>query len=194
MNSVYKALQQQVQPRMLLILLVSLVLMSVLSAYLYVLKQPLQNLSKAQQTLSSLLDESIDSNSLTSDIETQTQLNQTLSQQLLGTSPQLPLNQMVAFVIGELDRVAEKHALHLGSVRPQETQRILTFNALNFDVEISGRYTDLYQWLTDVEQVLGPMVINRFTIETANTPSGESSSRTVKMLLTLTNYQFQEAP
>ena len=31
-----------------------------------------------------------------------------------------------------------------------------------FDVEVSGRYFDLYQWLLDAEQQLRPMVVKRF--------------------------------
>ena len=183
----YKMLQQQVQPRMLMILLISSALMMTVASYLYVLKTPLKLLRESESTLVVLQNELQTGIPLQQQIAEQERVNQQLLVGLQGEGPLLPMNQMVVFVIGELDRIAERHHVNLASVTPGEPGKNFTFRVLSFEVEITGEYIKLFDWLKDVESELGPVVINEFEIE----PVGQSKE--VKMSLTIANYQFEES-
>ncbi len=50
----FKTLQRQVKPRMLLLLMVSLILLTVTAAYLYMFKKPLKDFRQAQRSLTML--------------------------------------------------------------------------------------------------------------------------------------------
>lgn len=184
----YKALQQQVKPQMLLIMLVALTLLAITASYLYVIKQPLQEMRQSQQTLE-LLQNEVDNGAPVqsqNDMEMQQKLIDQLNVKLHGTGPKLPVNQMVAYVIGELDRIAGHHQVTLSSVKPESPQSLFTFREMPFQVEISGDYFNLFAWLKDIEQELGPIIIKQFDI----TPSGSTVER--RMVLTLVAYQFED--
>ena len=183
--NIYKELQQQVQPGMFKILLVSLCGLVATAGFLYVLKTPLQTLRSAEQTLQQIEDDRPVAVPLESQIAEQQKLNQALHQQLYGAGDNLPANQMVVFVIAELDKVAGRHQVTLNSVKPGEPEKVFNFNKLNFQVEISGGFRSLYAWLADLEETLGPIVIDQFAIE----PIPQSAE--VKMSLLIASYQVE---
>lgn len=182
----YKELQQQIQPRMLVILLVSLILLSITASLLYVLKKPYKELQQHQQTLLLLKNEMRTGVPLQNQIDTKQQHVDQLNLKLRGTGPQLPVNKMVPHVIGALDKLAEKHQLNLSSVKPGTPDFLFTFKELPFIVEISGDYFSLFAWLKDVENNLGPIVIKQFNIRPTNT------GKVRTMTLTIVAYQFEE--
>lgn len=182
----YKAIQEQVQPRMLIILLVSIILMALISSYLYVIKKPFQSLRQFQQTLALLKNEVQTGIPMQNQIEIQQQVVKQLNHKLHGTGPKLPVNKMVAYVIGELDKIARYHQVNLSSVKPQNPEILFTFKELPFQVEIIGDYFSLFAWLKDVENNLGPIVIKKFDIS----PAGQDKER--RMVLTIVAYQFED--
>lgn len=182
----YKALQEQVQPRTLVFLLVSLILMALAASYLYVIKNPFKDYRQYQQTLSLLKNEVQTGIPLQNQIETQQQLVEKLNIKLHGTGSKLAVNKMVAYVIGELDKIAKRHQVNLASVKPQNPETLFTFKELPFQVEISGDYFSLFAWLKDIENNLGPIVIRQFDLAAI----GQDKQR--KMLLTIVVYQFED--
>lgn len=182
----YKWLQQQVQPKMLLLLLISLSLLIIMACYLYVLKMPLQALHESEKTLELLNNEEHFGIPLLDQISEQERLNQALNLKLHGMGPKLPMNQMVIFVIGELDKISDRHQVNLASVTPGEPGKMFTFSVMDFKIEITGAYIRLFNWLKDVETELGPIIINQFDIQPA------TQDNAVKMELTITNYQFED--
>lgn len=182
----YKALQQQVQPRMLVIMMLSIILMILVSSYLYVLKKPFQGFRQNKQTLVLLQNELQTGVPLQKQIESQQKLVEHLNLKLHGTGPKLTESKMVAYVIGKLDEIASRHQVILSSVKPQNSEILFTFKELPFRIEISGDYFNLYAWLKDVENDLRPIVIKQFDIS----PNNQNKKR--KMLLTLVAYQFQD--
>ncbi len=187
MAIMYRALQEQVQPRMLIIMLVSIIFLTLISSYLYVIKKPFLGLRQHQQTLSLLQGELQTGIPLQHKIKTQQQLVENLNQQLHGTGPKLPVNKMIAYVIGELDKIASRHQVNLSSVKPQTSKTMFSFKELPFQIEISGDYFNLFSWLKDVEHDLGPIVIKQFDIS----PLGRTNDR--KMQLTIVAYQFEDS-
>lgn len=186
MKTMYRLLQEQVQPRMLIIMLVSIVLMTVITSYLYVIKNPFKGLRQKQQTLSLLENELKTAVPLQNQIEKQQQLVGKLNTNLHGTGPKLSVNKMVAYVIGTLDKIASRHQVDLSSVKPQEAALLFTFKELPFQIEISGNYFSLFGWLKDVEKQLGPIVVKKFEISATGNDDDKR-----KMLLTIVAYQFE---
>ena len=182
----YKALQQQVQPRMLAIMLVFLLLLTMLAGYLYVLKKPFLALRQSEQTLMLLENEVKTGVPLENQIVSFQKHIAQLDKDLRGTGPQLPTNQMIAFVIGQLDIIADHHAVKLISIKPGATEELFTFQVLPFHVELNADYFSLFDWLYEVEQQLGPIVIKKFTL------SKESTTNKRRMSITLVSYRFME--
>lgn len=180
----FKTLQQHVQPRMFAILLISLLLLTGVAGYLYVLKKPVKALGQSRQTLQLLETEVHTGVSLQNQIETFEARVQQLDTRLRGTGQRLPESQMSAFVIGQLDSIAERHAVRLISVKPGSTERIFTFRELPFNVELEGSYLNLYQWLYQVEKQLGPIVIKQYEINAV------ANSAQRHMRLVIAAYQF----
>ncbi len=178
-------LQKNVQLQMLAFLLVSLVILTVAAGYLYILKKPFADFRQSKQTLE-LLENELQTGLAYSAIiaSTQQNINQ-LDKKLNGPNPSLPVNQLIAFVIGELDSTAKKHQITLVSVKPEAIENKLFFHELPFVIEISGSYLDLYEWLDDVEKNLGTITVKKFAINATNT----SSER--HMQLTLVSYRFE---
>jgi Tfp pilus assembly protein PilO len=185
-SSISHYLQKKVQPRMLIFLLASLLLLPLTAAYLYVLKKPYTQYRKSQQTLSLLENELQTGLSLSNLIASKQQNIAQLDKQLYGSSQQLPINQIIAFVIGELDLIADKHKVKLISVKPGKLENRHIFHELPFIIELSGPYIQLYEWLNDVENSLGPIVVKQFEI------SPENTTAIRKMQLTIVSYRFEK--
>ena len=182
----YKALQKQVKPQMLAILLASLILLSITAGYLYVLKQPVQDFRQARQTLELLETEMQTGVPVESQVELFKQQVAQLHQQLHGNGQKLPLNQMIAFVMGQMDSIAASHDVKLISVEPGNIEKIFIFQELPFHVVVTGNYFSLFDWLDQVERDLGPIVIKEFEL------TSEPNSAIRRFTLTLVSYQFAE--
>ena len=185
-SSITHYLQKNVQPRMLVFLLASLLLIPLTAAYLYVLKKPYTEYRQSQQTLALLEKELKTGLSLSNLIASKQQNIAQLDKQLYGSSQQLPINQIIAFVIGELDLIADKHKVKLISVKPGKFENRHIFHELPFIIELSGPYIQLYEWLNDVEHSLGPIVVKQFEI------SPENTTAIRKMKLTIVSYRFEK--
>jgi Tfp pilus assembly protein PilO len=182
----YSALQKQIKPQMLAILLVSLILLTLIAGYLYVLKSPVQDFIQARQTLE-LLDTELQTGvPVASQIESFQQQVSQLHQQLHGNSQNMPLNQMIAFVIGQMDRIAATHDVKLISVEPGNVVKIFMFQELPFHVTVTGNFFSLFDWLNQVEHDVGPIVIKKFEL------ASEPNSTLRRFTLTLVSYQFEE--
>ena len=182
----YNALLKQVNPRMLAFLLVSGFLLMVTASYLYILKRPFQDFRQAKQTLALLESELQTGIPLDSQIQTfQTQVAE-LNKQLHGNGKNLPLNQMIAFVIAQLDQISASHHVKLISVEPGSAEKVFLFQELPFHLVVTGNYFKLFDWLNQVERDLGPFVVQEFEL------MPESGSAIRRFTLTLVFYHFAE--
>jgi Tfp pilus assembly protein PilO len=182
----YKALQKQVKPQMLATLLATLILLALLSGYLYVLKQPLKDFTQARNTLDLLENELQTGVPLGNQIGLFQQQITQLDQQLHGNKQKLPLNQMIVSVISQMDTIAASHHVKLISVEPGDVEKIYIFQELPFNVVVIGKYANLFDWLDQIGRDLGPIVIKNFEL------AAEPDSAMRRFTLTLVSYQFAE--
>ena len=103
-----------------------------------------------------------------------------------GGAGQVPLTQMESYVINALDRVSVRHDVKLESVTPGTVQEVLMFTELPYDVQVTGSYFSLFEWLRDVETELRPMVVKSFEMK-----KGKSSEQ-ILMSLELVAYRGTE--
>ena len=179
-------LQKQVKPNMLVLFMASLILLTVVAAYLYLLQKPLLERKRAQQTLELLTEEITQGKPLGSKIDEFQNKMATLNLQLRGSGPELPDNQMMTFVVGQLDIIAGQHDLKLVSIRPGATKKVFMFEEFPFNIELAGSYTKFFDWLFQIENELGPIVIKQFEI----IPVTNSSNKHFK--LTIVSYRLKK--
>lgn len=178
-------LQKHLQPRMVLVILIAVTLLSIAEAYVYLFKKPLASYAQSKTTLETLELQARQAAPLSDQILRLEDEIKQLEQRLHGDAPRLPLNQMIAYVIGQLDSIADNHAVQLVSVQPGNGTSVFMFEEIPFHIEVTGGYFDLFDWLREVENTLGPMVVKRFALQ----PSGADKTR--RMKLTMTSYRMR---
>lgn len=94
-----------------------------------------------------------------------TQLRESVSaleQELHGDAANLPQKEVEAFVIGRLQAVSWRNQVDLVGVAPDAGDEIETFQETLFRVSLAGDYFDLYNWLDDLGEDLGFVVIKNY--------------------------------
>jgi Tfp pilus assembly protein PilO len=109
-----------------------------------------------------------------------------LGQRLHGEMADVPARELEAVVVGRLQSVSWRHGVELASVRPGRGEEVQSFEELLFDVELNGRYADLYAWLEDLHQVLGFVAIKSIAIQRAD---DEGPTPRLRATLTLASYR-----
>lgn len=181
-------LVQQVQPRVLILAIFSVVVLTLLSAYLYLFKNPLTEYSQLRQIRTQAI---LDVKSEQMGIDKR-QMNRLegdivrLKERLYGKGSRLSPSQMVPYVIGELDRLTGPYRVQLVSVKPGSVSKVLMFDEVPFDIEVAGGYFDLCGWLQQVETELRPMVVKQFQVS----PTG--AEKRLKMKLRVVSYRPSE--
>ncbi len=185
-----QGLLQQVQPRMLMLLLGSIVALTALGAYLYLFKKDLKEL----QQLNRMYRQSVKAVSIQEQALNEFDMEQlqnqviALKSQLYGKRANMLPGELVSHIIGELDMVAARNNVRLISVKPGARAELLDFEEVPFDVEVRGGYFELYNWLQGAEQELRPMVVKQFHL-IPSSPGDE-----VRMEVRMVSYRPQERP
>ncbi|PLY15054.1 MAG: hypothetical protein C0631_07960 [Sedimenticola sp.] len=102
-----------------------------------------------------------------------------LNKRLHGDMTGLPIEQMEAYVIGRLQKLSWNAGVELIGVRPREGQQVEIFREILFDVEVTGRYFDFFNWLRSVGNDLGFVVVKSFEIRPVNTTQEDPELRVV---------------
>lgn len=159
-------LLDQIQPRLLVMMLAGVLIVGVLGAYRLLFKNDMVEFDRLRQIRA---DSEVDaaagkgraSDYLATSLEQQIK---TLNNRLFGRGLDLPPSQMVSHIIGQLDRLSDRHGVQLIAVKPGERSEVLSFAEVPFDVEVSGAYFDLFAWLEAAEVELRPMVVKQFQL------------------------------
>ena len=160
-------LTQHVQPRVLFFAMLAAVPLTFLGAYLYFFKAPMTEFFQLRQVRTqSLMDMEVEQKGVdkTQISRLEEQISH-LKDRLYGKGARLSPSQMVPYVIGELDRLSQPHHVRLISVKPGTVTRVLMFEEVSFDIEVTGKYFDLFDWLKRVEIELRPMVVKQFKLK-----------------------------
>ena len=108
-----------------------------------------------------------------------------------GDMANLPLKQMEAFIIGRLQGISWRNDVQFIGVQPEEGGLSGQFSELLFNVELQGRYFDIFAWLTAVREQLGFVVIKQFEM-TPITQTGMDEPE-LQVSLTMASYRWVEA-
>lgn len=111
-----------------------------------------------------------------------------LERTLNGDASSLPAKQMEAFVIGRLQTISWRNEMILASVQPSEGTPLNEFRELIFDVELRGSYFDFFDWLQNIDEELGFVVVKRFEMIGDNR-SPDSDSPALKIKMTMAAYR-----
>jgi Tfp pilus assembly protein PilO len=116
-----------------------------------------------------------------------------MTRSLSGDAANLPTKQMEAFVIGRLQSISWGNDMTLVSVQPKEGQPVNQFRELIFDVELSGDYFKFFDWLHDISDELGFVVVKRFDIAVDRNVAVPGGSPGLRVRLTMAAYRSQDA-
>ncbi len=176
----------QLPLRSLYVVLAMLFVLCAVAGYLYVLKQPLGELAALDdQLFETRRARPMDTPAADRIATVEAEILE-LRARLGGGAPDLAPNEMVAFVIGQLDVLARARRIQLVSVEPGATTQVFEFDEIPFHIEVVGGYFGLVEWLQEAENTLGPMVIKSFDIE----PVASTEAR--RMRLTMVSYRGDE--
>ncbi len=171
-----------VSPPMLVLLVVSLFGLTATATWLYGFKRPVAERERLRGELE-MLAVVDDPATLQRTLDAAREELATVERRLHGDAPPLAARQMVAYLLGELDRRARRHGVRLLSVTPAAASEVLEFREWPFVIEVVGSYFDIYGWLRDVEAGIGAMVVKQFEI------SPDASADDRRMVLTMAAYR-----
>ena len=111
---------------------------------------------------------------------------ETMKRKLKGDLANLPEKKMEAYIIGELQNISWNHEINLIGVKPVKGNEIQMFQEILFKVQMSGEYFDLYEWLLDLRNQLGFIVIKSLELNPINQNDTDTS---LLMKLTIASYK-----
>lgn len=85
-----------------------------------------------------------------------------LQRRLHGDMASLPEKEIESHVIGRLQRLSWKNNVQLVGIEPSAGETIDSFRELLFRVNLTGDYHDMYQWIKDVSDDLGFVLIKQY--------------------------------
>jgi Tfp pilus assembly protein PilO len=183
-----EAILQRVPPRTVVLLMSALALTLVIALVSYVVWPQARAYRESLATLRLLEGVAAKGDSLQGEMSRLQDRVDTLNRQLHGDMVDLPKNQMESFVIGRLQEISWRNHVELLSVTPGLGDKVQVFEEVTFNVRVSGDYFDLYQWLQDLREELGYVVVQQFKL--AAGPPADTARRVVA---TFTIVSYREA-
>lgn len=114
-----------------------------------------------------------------------------LERTLNGDASNLPIRQMEAFVIGRLQTISWRNNVILDRVQPRPGTSMNQFRELIFDVDLETEYFDFYEWLSDVGDELGFVVVKRFEMSPASR-RGADNGPGLQVRMTMAAYRKRD--
>ena len=180
---------QQVEPKSLgLILLLSGFVIAV-AASLYIVKPQYQSYNDKSASLEILNSQIDDQSQLQQVIDVERKKIEALQLKLHGEAGEMPVNEIEAYLVGRLQELAWDAGIELSGVRPGQAKRILEFEELSFKVDVTGEYQNLYQWLNNIGDTLGFMLVSNYEISLAGRKNEQEN---LKMKVTIVFYRVAD--
>lgn len=85
-----------------------------------------------------------------------------LAKKLYRDLESLPLNQIEAYIIGKLQQISWQHNIELAGIKPSFSQRPDSFQEIEFKINVSGDYFDIYAWVTSLNKEFYFTVFKQF--------------------------------
>ena len=89
-----------------------------------------------------------------------------LERRLHGDMASLPEKEIEAHIVGKLQQISWQNNIQLVGVEPSAGDTVESFHEILFRVTLAGDYPDLYQWLREVGDELGFVLIKQYEMHT----------------------------
>ena len=89
-----------------------------------------------------------------------------LERRLHGDMASLPEKEIEAHIVGKLQQISWQNNVQLVGVEPSAGDTVESFHEILFRVTLAGDYKDLYQWLREVSDELGFVLIKQYEMRT----------------------------
>ena len=185
-----RAYVEKIEPRlMLLVMAGGLLLVCVLMASSLVIPKfkDFSAISKAETLLQST---ARSGGELTALFASTNQNIEQLQKALHGEMANLPVQQLESFIIGRLQKISWQNRVDLVSVRPGKGEKVQKFKEILFDVELTGKYIDFFNWLQTLSKDLGFVVIKTFDIQPR---ANHEADPDLTVRLTMVSYRAVES-
>ena len=181
---------ENAQPRVVAMALIAMVLMVLTIEITYLLWPQVKNYRNLHASHDVLQQAVSNSDSLKIQLQRIETEVQKLSRQLHGDMAQLPEKQMESFVIGRLQKVSWATDVELVSVQPGNGKQVQNFRESLFEVKLTARYHDFFEWLQTINQELGFIVVKKFEISPDDRNALEDPK--LSLMLTLISYRMEQ--
>lgn len=85
-----------------------------------------------------------------------------LERRLHGDMASLPMKEIESHVVGKLQQISWENDVQLVGIEPLTGETIETFHEILFHVSLAGDYMDMYQWLREVTDDLGFVLVKEY--------------------------------
>ena len=154
----------KIEGRMVYLIMVSLLVITLLAAWLYLFKKPLAQYRQLKENRVSLELKVRGKDSLSGIIHDLEREIEAMHGKIFGSNQTMPAEEMVAEALTKLDLISANQGVTLVSVKPEPAIPLQLFVETPFSVEARGPYLSLYQWLFQVERQLAPTIVQQFTL------------------------------
>lgn len=176
----------QLDRRILLLVMVTLLIAIALEAWLLIFRQPVAEYRQLQSERFGLEQSLRDAIGLQAEADKLAQDVATLSKEAEGGGVPSTMDQLLIQTVGNLDRIAGEHGVALQGVKPGAARHVPMFDEVSFDVEVRGKYGALMEWLHAVEKDMRTLAVVQFSLKSG------SQSGPLTMSLKLAAYRATE--
>jgi Tfp pilus assembly protein PilO len=149
------------------LLILSMAVLSVTALlFTFLVLPPLKTYLQISKTESSLSNVVIDGQELNSQLDQFRQDIELLERRLHGDMASLPEKEIEAHIVGKLQQISWQNNIQLVGVEPSAGDTVESFHEILFRVTLAGAYPDLYQWLREVGDELGFVLIKQYEMQT----------------------------
>jgi Tfp pilus assembly protein PilO len=149
------------------LLILSMAVLSITALlFTFLVLPPLKTYLQISKTESSLSHVVIDGQELNSQLDQFRQDIELLERRLHGDMASLPEKEIEAHIVGKLQQISWQNNVQLVGVEPSAGDTVESFHEILFRVSLAGDYPDLYQWLREVGDELGFVLIKQYEMQT----------------------------
>lgn len=112
-----------------------------------------------------------------------------LQHRLHGDMASLPEKEIEAYVVGKLQRMSWQNNVQLVGIEPSDGATIESFHEILFRVSLAGDYFDMYQWLREVSNELGFVLIKQYEMRPMDNISQQPR---LSVTLTMATYRAMQ--
>lgn len=155
-------------PRTLLLAMGGVLLLVALEGWLLGLRQPWTQYAQMRQARAAQVARPLDQAALQAEASRLEAELKRLDARLQDSGAQRPREELVADVAERVARLAATHGVRLGGIRPGPVRRAGGLENMPIDLQLTGRYAALADWLREAERALQPLAVTRFAIQSGD--------------------------